>query len=242
VITGQDDTLDVSVVVPVYNELGNLDPLLERVRATLDELAITWELVAVDDGSTDGSGDRLEELAETEPRLRVLRFVANSGQSAALDAGIRHSQGQIIAILDADLQAYPEDLPGLLQLLQEDVMDAVVGVRINRHDSHWKRFTSRLANLVRNRLTKEHVVDTGCPIKVFRAEAIRSVVRFDGMHRFLPTLLRLEGHTIRQVPVRHAARTAGASKYRTRGRVVRGLRDALGVRWLQDRHLRWKLK
>lgn len=239
---GEDPTLDLSVVVPVYNELGNLDALLERVRATLDELGLNWELVAVDDGSTDGSGDRLEQLTAVEPRLRVLRFVANCGKSAALDAGFRHAGGRTIAILDADLQGFPEDLPSLLRRMEEEAVDAVVGIRTERHDSGWKRFSSRFANSVRNRLTREQVADTGCPIKVFRADAIRSLARFDGMHRFLPTLLRLEGREVRQVPVRHTARTAGASKYGTWDRAFRGLRDALGVRWLQDRHLRWKLK
>jgi glycosyltransferase involved in cell wall biosynthesis len=241
-MAGEDRTVDLSVVVPVYNELGNIDPLLERVRTTLDELALEWELVAVDDASTDGSGDRLEQLAAAEPRLCVLRFVANCGQSAALDAGFRHACGRTIAILDADLQTFPEDLPLLLRQIEEAAVDAVVGIRTERHDTGWKRFSSRFANAVRNRITREQVVDTGCPLKVFRADAIRSVTRFDGMHRFFPTLLRLEGHEVRQVPVRHTARTSGASKYGTWDRAFRGLRDALGVRWLQDRHLRWKLR
>jgi hypothetical protein len=127
-------------------------------------------------------------------------------------------------------------------VLAEEEVDAVVGIRVERHDSGWKRFSSRFANSVRNLLTREEITDTGCPIKVFRAEAIASVPRFDGMHRFLPTLLRMEGFQVRQVEVRHTARTAGRSKYGTWNRAVRGLRDALGVRWMQDRHLRWKLR
>jgi len=234
--------LDLSVVVPVYNELGNLDALVNRVRDALEPLGIEWELLAVDDASSDGSGERLDELAAAEQRMRVFHFESNNGQSAGLDAGLRHARGRTIAILDADLQTFPEDLPGLLQVLAEEEVDAVVGIRVERHDSGWKRFSSRFANSVRNLLTREEITDTGCPIKVFRAEAIASVPRFDGMHRFLPTLLRMEGFQVRQLEVRHTARTAGRSKYGTWNRAVRGLRDALGVRWMQDRHLRWRLR
>jgi glycosyltransferase involved in cell wall biosynthesis len=236
------DPVELSVVVPVYNELDNLEPLLRRVRDTLEPLGLGWELVAVDDGSTDGSGDRLDELASSEARLRVLHFTENNGQSAGLDAGFQHARGELIAILDADLQTYPEDLPELLHVLRGPEVDAVVGIRAARKDTGWKRFSSRLANNVRNWLTREDIVDTGCPIKVIRAEAIRSLSPFDGMHRFLPTLLRLGGHAVHQVPVRHTERVSGRSKYGTWDRALRGLRDALGVRWLQDRHLRWKIR
>jgi glycosyltransferase involved in cell wall biosynthesis len=232
----------LSVVIPVYNELANVTPLVERLRQTLDSVGLTWEALMVDDGSTDGSGERLDELAAAEPRLRVLHFVRNCGQSAALDAGFRHAAGRCIALLDADLQTFPEDLPQLFATLEAERLDAVVGIRAERHDSGWKRFSSRFANWVRNRLTREDITDTGCPLKVFRAEAIRSVKTFNGMHRFLPTLLRMEGYSVRQVPVRHTARQSGVSKYGTWDRAIRGLRDALGVRWMQDRHLGWKLR
>jgi glycosyltransferase involved in cell wall biosynthesis len=234
--------VELSVVVPVYNELDNLDPLVERVRATLDGLALSWELVTVDDGSSDGSADRLDELAASEPRLRALRFAIHAGQSAALVAGLGHARGRWIALLDADLQTYPEDLPLLLDVVAREGVDAAVGIRTERQDSGWKRASSRIANWVRNRLTREDIVDTGCPLKLMRAESIGCLVPFDGMHRFVPTLLRMGGYTVRQVPVRHAPRTAGTSHYGTWDRAVRGLRDALGVRWLQDRRLHWTLR
>jgi dolichol-phosphate mannosyltransferase len=233
---------EISVVVPVYNEVSNVESLVERVRATLDQMGRSWELIAVDDGSTDGSGTRLDELALAEGRLRVLHFRENCGQSAGLDAGFKHAHGRLVALLDADLQTYPEDLPTLIDTLETERVDAVVGIRAERHDSGWKRFSSRFANGVRNWLTREDIHDTGCPIKVFRAEAIRSVKMFTGMHRFLPTLLRLEGFTVKQVPVRHTARTAGKSKYGTWDRAFTGLRDALAVRWMQDRHMKWRLR
>jgi dolichol-phosphate mannosyltransferase len=234
--------LDISVVVPVFNEIGNLESLVERVQTTLDEMGLTWELLAVDDGSTDGSGERLDELAKTDERIRVLHFQKNRGQSAGLDAGFKHARGRLAALLDADLQTYPEDLPELINMLETEDVDAVVGIRAERHDTGWKRFSSRFANGVRNRLTRENIQDTGCPIKVFRAEAIRSVKFFTGMHRFLPTLLRMEGYTVKQVPVRHTERTAGTSKYGTWDRAFSGLRDALAVRWMQDRRMRWRLR
>jgi glycosyltransferase involved in cell wall biosynthesis len=234
--------VELSVVVPVFNELANLDPLVERVRATLNGRALTWELLLVDDASSDGSADRLDALAVSEPRLKVLHFLRHAGQSAALEAGFRHARGRWIALIDADLQTYPEDLPLLLDVVEREGADAAVGIRVERHDSGWKRVSSRFANWVRNRLTREDIVDTGCPLKLIRAEAIACLVPFDGMHRFVPTLLRMGGYTVRQVPVRHAPRTAGRSHYGTWDRAVRGLRDALGVRWLQDRRLRWKLR
>ena len=233
---------ELSVVVPVYNERGCLDPLVERVRGALDCSAIDWELVLVDDGSTDGSGEKMDELAAADERLRVLHFVANCGQTAGLDAGFRHARGRYIGLLDADLQTYPEDLPQLLHTLRNEGLDSVVGIRADRKDTGWRRFSSWFANGVRNRLTREDIIDTGCPIKVFRAEAIRSVKLFTGMHRFLPTLLRMEGFSVRQMPVRHASRLTGSSKYGTLDRAFSGLRDALAVRWMQDRSMRWKLR
>ena len=237
-----DSAVDLSVVVPVYNEIANIEPLVERVRETLDGIGLSWELIAVDDGSVDGSGEKLDEVAGVEPRVRVLHFVANCGQSAGLDAGFKNARGDLVALLDADLQTFPEDLPLLLDLLEAEGVDAVVGIRAERQDTGWKRFSSRFANGVRNRLTREDIQDTGCPIKVFRSEAIRSVKIFTGMHRFLPTLLRMEGYSVRQVPVRHADRVAGESKYGTLDRAFSGLRDSLAVRWMQDRRMKWKLR
>jgi len=234
--------IDVSVVVPVYNELDNLDPLLRRVHDALEPTPWTWELVAVDDASTDGSGDHLDVAATDRPWLRVLHFAANRGQSAALAAGFRHARGRIVGILDADLQTYPEDLPTLVERLDTDGVDAVVGIRAERQDTGWKKFSSRFANGVRNWLTREDIVDTGCPLKAIRADALRQLPVFNGLHRFLPTLLRMHGAVVVQVPVRHAPRVHGHSKYGTWDRAFRGLRDALGVRWLQDRHVDWTLR
>jgi glycosyltransferase involved in cell wall biosynthesis len=235
-------TRDLSVVVPIYNEIESVDPLVQRVRESLDPTGLDWELVAVDDGSTDGTGERLDELASSDDRVTVFHFESNCGQSAGLDAGFKNSQGRLVALLDADLQTYPEDLPKLIEMLETEGVDAVVGIRAERRDTGWRKFSSRLANGVRNRLTREDIQDTGCPIKVFRAEAITSVKMFTGMHRFLPTLLRMEGFTVKQVPVRHAERAAGTSKYGTLDRAFTALRDAFAVRWMQDRRMKWRLR
>ena len=235
------EDLELSVVVPVYNEIGCLDELARRLAEALDEAGIAWEAVVVDDGSTDGSGDHLDRLAAADLRLRVLHFTVNCGQSAALDAGFQHSRARFVALLDADLQTFPEDLPPMLARVRNGEADAVVGIREQRQDSGIKRISALVANGVRNRITREDIVDTGCPIKVFRGDAIRSITMYDGMHRFLPTLLRLQGYTVVQAPVRHASRLTGDSKYGILDRAFRALRDALAVRWMKDRHLDWTL-
>ncbi len=210
---------------------------------SLDALGRRWELILVDDGSSDGSGERLDQLAAADPRLRVLHFVSNAGQSAALAAGFAASRGELVAIIDADLQTYPEDLGLLVAELETRAVAAVVGIRAERHDSLVKRLSSVVANGVRNRLTREAIADTGCPLKVFRGEVARGLRPvFNGMHRFLPTLVRMGGGVVLEMPVRHTRRTTGKSKYGTLDRAFRGLRDALGVRWLQDRSVHWRLR
>jgi len=229
-----------SLVVPVYNEREIVRELVARSVPAMAALGGSFEVVLVDDGSTDGSAEILDELAAAEPRLTVLHFQRNCGQSAAFDAGFKHARGRIVVTIDADLQSDPADIAKLLPGLAGS--DAVVGIRADRHDTFWRKFSSWFANGVRNRLTREDIVDTGCPLKAFRAEAIKSVRMWKGSHRFLPTLLRMNGYTVAQVAVPHHARTAGSSKYGTLDRAFRGLRDALGVRWLQDRNLDWKLR
>jgi dolichol-phosphate mannosyltransferase len=232
--------LDYSLVVPVFNERDMVRELVARSVPAMAALGGTFEVLLVDDGSTDDSSEILDELAAVEPSLKVLHFERNCGQSAAFDAGFRHARGRVIVTIDADLQSDPADIGALLPHLER--FDAAVGIRQDRHDTAWRKLSSWFANGVRNRLTREDIADTGCPLKAFRAEAIRSVCMWKGSHRFLPTLLRLKGFTVTQVPVPHHARQAGQSKYGTLDRAFRGLRDALGVRWLQDRNLGWKLR
>jgi len=223
----------VSIVAPVKDELENLAPLVERVRETFCGLT-EWELVLVDDGSTDGSTERMRDLGADDPRVVPVVLDRNYGQTSALRAGFEHARAPVIAMLDADLQNDPADLPAMLDVLAEGP-DAVVGYRVNRQDSPVRLLSSRIANGIRNRLTGDRVRDTGCSLKVFRSEAIRSVPLFEGMHRFLPTLLRMNGFEVVEHPVSHHPRSAGDSKYGIRNRALRSFVDLLAVRWMRKR-------
>lgn len=230
------------MVVPVYNERENLRPLAERMHSSCEELFPgSWELVLIDDASTDGSAEVMDELAGELEEVQAFHFRKNAGQSAALEAGFSKARGRLIGIMDADLQTHPEDLALLLKVMEREGVDAAIGIRAERKDTLWKKFSSKFANGVRNRLTHEDIVDTGCPLKIFSREAILSVCLFNGAHRFLPTLLKMKGFTVAQVPVQHTARQWGQSKYGTLDRAFRGLHDALGVRWLQKRALHWEI-
>jgi dolichol-phosphate mannosyltransferase len=231
---------DVSVVVPVYNEAGNLSILLDEIAAALADRA--WEVVAVDDGSTDGSFEELVALRGRHPQLRVVRFARNAGQSAAFAAGFRAARGAVLVTMDADLQNDPADVPALLGALEHSGLEAAAGWRMDRQDSGWKLLQSRIANGVRNRLNRETIRDTGCSLKAFRREAVADIPWFAGMHRFLPTLVKMRGGRVVEVPVRHRPRRFGTTKYGMWNRVFRALADALAVRWMQRRALHYEVR
>jgi dolichol-phosphate mannosyltransferase len=227
-----------SVVLPVLDERDNLAPLLDELRAVLRARA--YEIIAVDDGSTDGSLRELRRLRRVLPALRVIVFAQHSGQSAALAAGWEAARGATVVMLDADGQNDPADVPVLLDELDRDArLAAVVGYRTERRDAWWKRVQSRIANSLRNWLTHDRVRDTGCSLKAVRRSILLRLPRFDGMHRFLPTLIRLQGGAVAEVAVSHRPRRAGRSKYTAANRMVAGLRDAMGVRWLRRRALQY---
>src|SRR5207244_1534160 len=224
--------VELSLVVPVYNERENLPLLVEEIARAL--AGRRYEIVAVDDGSTDGSLDVLKALKSRHPELHIVSFASNAGQTAAFAAGFEAARGRVIVTLDADLQNDPADIPA--------VVAAVAGYRVNRRDSGWKRLQSSIANGVRNRLNRESIRDTGCSLKAFRADAVRALPLFNGMHRFLPTLVRLRGGTVAEVPVRHRPRRFGRTKYGMWNRVFRSFADALAVRWMQRRALRYRVR
>jgi glycosyltransferase involved in cell wall biosynthesis len=230
----------VSVVVPVYNERENLSPLLDEIAAALR--GTSYEVIAVDDGSTDGSGEELVAQRARHPALRVVRFARNAGQSAAFAAGFRAARGAVLVTMDADLQNDPADVPALLRELERSGVDAAAGWRKDRQDTGWKLVQSRIANGVRNRLNHETIRDTGCSLKAFRREAVQDIPWFTGMHRFLPTLVKMRGGRVVEVPVRHRPRRFGATKYGMWNRVFRALADALAVRWMQRRALRYEIR
>lgn len=229
--------LDLSVVIPIYNERENLVPLEEKLNETLAGLNLDYEVVLVDDGSRDGSAELIGKLQKHNSRLRLIRFAENSGQSAAFMAGFRTANGHIIVTMDADLQNDPADIPLLLEKIGE--FDVVCGWRHERNDPWIKKISSKVANAVRNQLSQETITDTGCSLKAFRRECVAPLVLFNGMHRFFPTLMKMEGFTVTEVKVRHHCRLHGQSKYNIRNRLWSSWNDLLGVRWLKKRRLNY---
>jgi dolichol-phosphate mannosyltransferase len=224
-----------SVVVPLYNEEANLPILQEELRTALSGL--DYEIIFVDDGSVDGTAERIEPAAN----IRVIRFEKNSGQSAAIHAGLTAARGTIVVIIDGDLQNDPADIPKLLAEIARGA-DLVCGYRVKRQDTLVKRATSRIANAVRSRYTKDGVRDTGCTLKAMRRECVSSLFPFKGMHRFIPALVKAAGYQLVEVPVNHRPRRFGESKYGLGNRALRATIDMLGVRWLLSRRLNYKIR
>jgi dolichol-phosphate mannosyltransferase len=233
---------DLSVVFPVYNEEENLPILMNEIQAALEATDLTYEVVAVDDGSVDRSVEVLHDLRPHHPTLRILRLEQNSGQTAALSAGWRAARGRMVVSLDADLQNDPADIPRMVEELKKRGVDMVIGVRVNRQDSWSRRMQSKIGNGVRNWITGDRITDTGCSLKLLRRECINEVKLFTGMHRFLPTLVRMAGYAVVEIPVNHRPRRFGESKYGAMNRAFRGLIDCLAVRWMQRRALRYRVQ
>lgn len=233
---------DLSVVFPVYNEEENIPILLAEIASALAGTQVTYEIVAVDDGSSDRSLEILRRGREEYPTLRILALEKNSGQSAALDAGWRAARGRLVVSLDADLQNDPADIPRMIERLEESGADMIVGVRVNRRDPWTRRMQSKIGNSVRNWITRDRITDTGCSLKLARREAIEPVRLFTGMHRFLPTLVRYAGFRVIEMPVNHRPRRYGTSKYGAMNRAFRGLADCFAVRWMGKRMLTYRVR
>ena len=235
-------TPDLSVVFPVYNEEENVPILLDEIAKALDGKGWTYEIIAVDDGSSDRSLEVLRGLKSKYPTLRIITFEKNSGQTAALDAGWRAARGKFVVSLDADLQNDPADIPKMMQEIDRANADMVIGVRVNRKDTWSRRMQSKIGNGVRNSITRDHITDTGCSLKLAKREAIEPVRLFTGMHRFLPTLVRYAGFKVVEMPVNHRPRKFGVSKYGAMNRAFKGLADCLAVRWMSSRNLRYRIR
>jgi len=241
----------LSVVAPAYNEQESIEDFVMEMCQHLDVLpppantaGASYELICVDDGSTDQTFARLMALRQRFPQLRPLALDRNHGQSAALAAGVAVARGEIIALIDADQQNDPADVARLFEMLQADSgVDALVGVRARRRDTWLRRISSKVANRIGQWITGEQIKDGACGLKVSRAEFLKRVTFFRGAHRFLATLVRLEGGVVREINVNHRPRAKGESKYGSGlGRTFIALRDAFGVRWLKDRKIRYKLQ
>ena len=231
----------LSIVAPAYNEEANLSVLVEQVEQALSKFEKSWELIIIDDGSKDNSLDVLKSLIAQKPFLRVIHFLSNSGQSAALEAGIRNAYGHIIATLDSDLQNDPEEIPKMVRLITEGKCDFVNGWRRKRNDPWIRRISTKIANAVRNWLTKESIHDSACGLKVFRRQCFQNMRFFRGMHRFLPTLAKMQGYSVLEIEVNHRPRIAGKAKYGVWNRVFCGLRDTFAIRWMASRIVNYKL-
>jgi len=232
---------DLSVVIPVYNEEASLSPLWDELRGVLESLGVAFEVVFVDDGSRDRSAEIIRALRETDQRVRLVRLKANCGETAATDAGFKAARGARVVVMDADLQNDPADIPMLLSHL--DQWDAVTGWRVDRAagDNLVRRLSSRVANRTRNWVSDETIQDSGCTFRAFRRECLRELVLYRGFHRFIPTLLKMRGYRVIEVPVRHRPRRFGRSKYGVLNRAVVAFADLLVIRWMNARFLRYEV-
>ncbi len=232
----------LSLVIPAYNEQENIPTLLERVEASLSRMGRSFEVILIDDGSTDGTPRLLAEAMKDRPWLRVLRMKKNSGQSAGFEAGFDAALGQVVATIDADLQNDPEEIPRLIPLLDEKNVDMITGWRKERQDTRFRRWQSRQANRIRNWITQETVNDSASSLKIYRARAIKGLKLFRGAHRYFPTLVKMRGYSVYETPVKHSPRHAGTAKYGFGNRAFVGVYDLIGVRWLKKRWLNYQVE
>lgn len=233
---------ELSIVVPCHNEEGNLEALMAAIGRVLDPMALEYEVIVTDDASSDRSWEVLRRLAGANSRLRAQRFRENRGESAASWAGMRAARGRYIVTMDADLQNDPADLPAFLDALSR--ADCVCGTRVQTRgegDNAVRILSSRTANWVRNALTRENVTDAGCTYRAFRRECVAGLKFFKGMHRFLPTLIKLEGFTVAEIPVANNPRLHGSAHYGVWNRLFASFYDLLAVRWMQARMIRYEI-
>jgi dolichol-phosphate mannosyltransferase len=236
------DNPELSFVIPCYNEEGNLRALIAAMRGTVEPLQVPFEIIVTDDCSRDQSWEILKELAAGDPRIRAQRFAFNCGQSAALWAGMKAARGRFIVTLDADLQNDPRDLPKLLAALEK--FDCACGSRVaarRRGDGFIKAASSRIANWGRNRLSGENISDAGCCYRAFKRECIANLKFFKGMHRFMPTLFKIEGFTVTEIPIAANRRHAGRSNYGIWNRLFASFYDLLAVHWMKKRMFRYQI-
>lgn len=232
----------LSLVIPAYNEQENIPTLLERVQAALERIGRSYEVIIIDDGSTDQTPTLLEDAMTRLAWLRVIRMTKNAGQSAAFEVGFDAARGQIIATIDADLQNDPEEIGRLIPMLDEHGVDMITGWRKDRQDTPFRRWQSRQANRIRNWITQETVQDSASSLKIYRAQAIKGIKLFRGAHRWFPTLVKMRGYSVHETPVKHSHRFAGTAKYGFRNRAFVGLVDLFGVRWMKSRYLRYNAR
>ncbi|MFQ5863205.1 MAG: glycosyltransferase family 2 protein [Candidatus Brocadiales bacterium] len=229
----------LSVVLPLHNEEENLKELHSRLQAVLKGLGSPYEIIFVDDGSTDKSLEILRDINANSPSVRVIHFKKNCGETAALAAGFGAARGEIIITMDADLQSEPKDIPRLLEQLKD--YDVAWGRRAKRQDDPIRRIFSWGGNFVRRWLMGDDAMDAGSPLRAMKREVAKKVKLFKGLHRFYPTLCRMEGFRVTEIPITHYPRTHGQSKYNIRNRLFKYLVDLLAVKWMHNRHIDYEI-
>jgi len=227
---------EISIIVPVFNEAENVLPMMREVAAAMNKSGRNWELVFVDDASTDETPARIIEAVQADPRVRGLRHQRNAGQSAAVWTGIQATTGPILCTLDGDLQNDPADLPAMIEELAN--VDFVSGMRLNRQDTWLRKVSAKVARWARKTALGVDFRDTGCAIRAFKRTALAGVFPFNGLHRFLPVIVHGSGAKTLEVPVNHRPRVAGVSKYGVWNRLGRGIYDLIAMSWYQKRRYR----
>ena len=235
-------TTNISVLAPAYNERDCLADLCHCLDQTLAKMGKSYEIIIADDSSTDDSLEILKGLKKEISALRVLTLSERSGQTGAMEAGFRAARGKYVVTIDADLQNDPADIPAMIEILEQDRADMVTGHRHKRQDSWLRRVSTKIANGVRNRLTHETIADSACSLKAYKREIVPTLKLFDGLHRFLPTIVRMNGFRVMEIPVNHRPRTRGQAKYGMWNRVFRALRATFVVRWMQRHTLNYEVK
>jgi len=232
--------MKISVVIPVFNEEQNISPMCDELISVMSSLGRDYEVLLVDDGSTDQTYARMLENKIKFPQINIIKFKSNCGQTAAFWAGIHNASGDVIITMDGDMQNDPSDIPAMLPLLEN--FDLVCGWRKSRQDSAWRRFQSRSANRIRNRFLKDGIQDTGCSLKVFKKPTPDMLPPYTGMHRFIPALLKYAGYSLTEIPVGHRHRSRGTTKYGFQNRALRAFQDLLGVIWIMSRKFNYEIE
>jgi glycosyltransferase involved in cell wall biosynthesis len=233
----------LSIVIPAYNEEQNVPLLHEAIVAVIDPNGIDAEIIFVDDGSRDGTWAAIEQRVGLDRRVRGLKLKKNCGETAACDAGLRAARGKYVMTMDADLQNDPKDIPAFLEALSRG-FDCVCGTRVEtrgKGDNFIRVASSRIANAVRNRLSQETISDAGCTYRAFRRECVDKLKLYRGLHRFIPTLLRMEGFTVVEIPVSNNPRLHGESNYGVWNRLFKSFHDLLAIRWMKSRLLGYEV-
>ena len=240
---GTDGAPRLSLLIPIHNEAENIDNLLDEVREVLAPIG-AFEVLLMNDASSDQSLTLMTAWKDRNAAnwLRILTLETQSGQSGALMAGIEQTRAPLVCTMDGDMQNDPRDLVTMLEMLADEALAGVSGMRVDRQDTFVRRLSSKIGNGVRNTITGDSVQDSACGIKMFRRRYWLMVPRFTGMHRFMPTLVRYAGGQVREIAVNHRARVAGTAKYGIGNRALRGLKDCFAVRWYRSRLLRYGVK